>query len=408
MNIKSYLHLLWKGFSSLLTAKRAIAGSTTILLGTSLAFILTLLFPLLKPNEELLKTYAKNSLPIHAKAMGIVVGIALVAILVSVVEKLWRSLRLGLMSLSMSIWVACIAIFWLSVELHHFRLAITIVVGPVIMALLMNLFRNRQVRDQGRSLERSEVDLPLPENGQDLLGRIDTVNAVVAQILLEHPPIIAITAPYGNGKTSFLNLVLGSLRKLSDKDRPIIVKFTPWLAADPNNLILSLLNSIVIEMKKRYFVPGMKRDAFEYARTLLTAIPKFDRLKTFFSEPSQEEQIARLAQRISATDRRVLVVLDDLDRLQSIELETVFKVLGGSDAFSNLTFVCCFDRTALVHILEVTRPNQDTSTFIEKFFQSIVPLPEIDAVQLKELFFAENDCHRKSIWPACFGFTEGN
>jgi KAP family P-loop domain len=386
MNIKSNPHFNWNQFSALLTARRAIRGSTTIILGTGLAFILRLLFSLLKLNEELLRAYAKGSLPIHAMAMGIVIGIACLLILVSIAEKLWRSLRLGLLSFSMPIWVACIAIFWLSIESHYFRLAITMIFGPVIVALLINLFRNRPVKDQRQALEGTEVDLPLPENGQDLLGRMDIVNAVVAKILLEHTPIIAITAPYGNGKTSFLNLVLGGLRRLNDRDRPIIVKFSPWLAADPNNLILSLLNSIVIEMKKNYFVPGLKRDAFEYARTLLTAIPKFDRLKTFFSEPSQEEQIARLAQRISATDRRVLVVLDDLDRLQSIELETVFKVLGGSDAFFNLTFVCCFDRAELVRILKVTRPHQDINTFIEKFFQSVIPLPEIDAIQLKELF----------------------
>jgi len=83
-------------------------------------------------------------------------------------------------------------------------------------------------------LEGSEVDLPVPEDGQDLLGRAETIDALDAKILLESPPIIAITSDYGYGKTSFLNLLLGRLRKLDDQARPIILKFNPWLLADQN------------------------------------------------------------------------------------------------------------------------------------------------------------------------------
>ena len=154
-----------------------------------------------------------------------------------------------------------------------------------------------------------------------------------------------------------MNLALGKLRKLEELDRPIIVKFSPSLAADANGLIISLLNSIVVEMSKQYVIPGLRRDAFDYARTLLAVMPKAERFKAFLSEPSQEEQIARLARRISATDRRVLVVLDDLDRLQASELEAVFKVLRGSDAFVNVMFLCCFDQEKyLVDLSPGVRP----------------------------------------------------
>ena len=132
----------------------------------------------------------------------------------------------------------------------------------------MNSLHKQPAQDKAQVRDGTEVDLPLPENGRDLLGRGEIVDQLVATILLEQPRIIAITGGYGQGKTSFLNLVLGRLRKSDEGDRPIIVTFNPWLAADPNSLTLSLLNSIVIEMRKNYFVAGLKRDAFEYARTL--------------------------------------------------------------------------------------------------------------------------------------------
>jgi KAP family P-loop domain len=384
------VNIRWKQFSRFLAV---------VILGTGAAFLLLLLIPLIKPNGEILKTYGKQSLPIHSIVMAIVVGVAFVVILLGSLGKAWRSLRLGLVPFSSTIWFVCILIFWLSVELHVLWLAIAAIASPGAVALLIKGLRKHPKQNQSKGQEDFETDLPVPENGRDLLGRGETVETVVAKILLERPSIMAIIAPYGDGKTSFLNLLLGKLRKSEETDRPIIVKYNPWLAADPNNLVLSLFNSIVVEMRKTYFIPGLKRDALEYARTLLSAIPQLDRLKTFLQEPSQEEQIEKLAKRISATDRHILVVMDDLDRLQSSELETVFKVLRGSDAFVNLTFVCCFDRGELVQILRATRPHQDTDAFIEKFFQSIIPLPAIDSANLRDLFSQKIDMivHRHNL-----------
>ena len=116
--------------------------------------------------------------------------------------------------------------------------------------------------------------------------------------------------------------------------------------------MLALLNSIVQEINKNYLIPGLQRDAMEYARTLLSAIPKLDSLKKVLAEPSQEDRIRALTVRISATGRQVLVILDDLDRMAAKELETVFKVLRGSETFVNFTFVCSFDRRELIHMLE--------------------------------------------------------
>src|SRR5215472_3507517 len=72
--------------------------------------------------------------------------------------------------------------------------------------------------------------------------------------------------------------------------------------------------------------------------------------------------------------------------MEAKELETVFKLLRGSESFLNFTFVCSFDRTELCKILGTNRPSQVIDNFIEKFFQLVVPLPKVDFVQLPDLF----------------------
>jgi hypothetical protein len=360
----------------------------TVALGTGVAFSIGLLFPLFQDDETLLWSYAKHSIPNHSLALSVVIVVALLIAITLSMQKLWRSLRLGLVPYSLSTSFLVVVIFWLLVFARQPRVAIAVISGAAIGAFSID-FLKRTANDVPPFFKGGETDLPLPEDGQDLLGRGDAVEGLIFKIVYERPAIIAITAPYGRGKTSFVNLALGKLRKLEDLDRPIIIKYSPWLAADQNSLVLSLLNSVVTEMQRSFFIPCLREDASGYARTLLTAIPKFDLLKHFLTEPSQEEQINRLARRISATRRRILIVLDDLDRLQSGELETLFKVLRGSEAFVNVTFVCCFDKTELTKILEVSRPHQDIQLFLDKFFQSTIPLPETDTSHLGAFFTQE-------------------
>jgi hypothetical protein len=357
------------------------------LTGTVVAFLISLLFPLVKPDEELLKIYVRQSLPPHAIAMGMVAGVLSLTIIILIMgKKVWHSLRLGLVRFPTSAWGVCITVFWLLIAGHRNRPALGIILGATALALLSNFLRKRAANVRARVSEVIENDQPVPENGEDLLGRRSIIDTLIARILFEQPLVIAVTAPYGDGKTSFLNLVVGEMRKVDVKDRPIIVKFSPWLAGDSNAVVLSLLNSIVSEMNKSYVVPGLKRDVVGYARTLLSVIPKVERLSALLSEPSQVDRVNSLAKRISETNRRVLVVLDDLDRMEAKELETVFKLLRGSESFVNFTFVCSFDKAELGRILKANRPHQEIDNFLEKFFQLFVPLPPVDYAQLRDLF----------------------
>ena len=383
----TFLHR-WKPLGKFVSAENIAGWLTAVAAGTLIAFLLRFLYPLVVPDEQILGACVRRSLPLHAVAMALSICTAIIGVIIlTAVARIWRSLRLGLIRLPLWFWVCVFSGFWLFLESHHYRFAVGTVVGAVVLSLLIRACARQTADTPARQDSQIfDPDLPVPENGEDLLGRRPLVEELVSRILLEKPLVIAVTAPYGVGKTSFLNLVVGEIRKAAPEQLPIIVKFSPWLAGDSNALVLSLLNSIVSEISKSYFVPGLKRDAMEYARTLLKIIPKLDSLKGVLSETPQEDRILGLARRISATGRRILVVLDDLDRMDATEVGTVFKMLRGSKAFGQFTFLCSFDRTELIRILEATRPKQDVGTFIEKFFQVPMPLPPIDSAQLQEVF----------------------
>jgi hypothetical protein len=310
-----------------------------------------------------------------------------VAALKNLPAKIWHSLRLGLVPISNWVWAIATAAFWIAYERHRTGVAwgsLASAAAVSITAYLIGKASTSGADRRGTGL--LDPDLPVAEGGEDLLGREGMIESLVSTILLEPPAVIAVTGGYGDGKTSFLNLAIGELRKSREIQVPIIVRFSPWLAGDSNALVLSLLNSIVAEVRSNYVVPGLSADAARYARALLSAIPWTERLKDVISEPSQEGRIDALVNRVAKIRNRVLVVLDDLDRVEAEELETVFKILRGSDTLSNVTFLCVFDKKEVALVLKKTRPQQDTPTFIEKFFPLEFHLPEIGSDELQRFF----------------------
>ena len=366
-------------------AVRLLVGTTV---GTAFAYLFLLFLPFEKNAEHAIDPLLKLRLPSNTTAQGIVVLLLLLAIVLftRLPSKLWRSLRLGLLTGLDLIWAPTVAASWIAYQFRHPILAFSTLALAALLIAAVHLIGRRPRASRQAAQPTLEPDLPVPEDGQDLLERQELIESVVSTILLEPPPIIAVTGRYGDGKTSFLNLAIGELSRSQEIEVPIIVRFSPWLAGDSNVLVLSLLNSIVAEIKRDLLVPGLSGDAARYARTLLSAVPWTERLKDFIGEPSQEGRIDALVNRIARVRRRLLVVLDDLDRMEAKELETVLKLLRGSDKLSNITFLCAFAKVEVSRILMTTRPHQDTELFIEKFFPVEFRLPEIDSAQLKTFF----------------------
>jgi hypothetical protein len=365
----------------------AIRVLSVIAAGTFIAYLISLLYTFIKTSKHVFESYLNAPLPLPTAAQAIAVLVSVLAIgILKLGTKIWRSLKLGLVPVIGWTWILSVAAFWVLITSHHHLLAGSSMAAAAALTLLVDAIGTDSGKTEKIVTNVLELDLPIQEDGEDLLGRVDIVENLVSKILFEQPMVIAVTGSYGEGKTSLLNLTIGKVKRLDQEEVPIIVRFSPWLAGDSDILVLSLLNSIVAEIENRYLVPGLNRDAIQYARTLLSAIPKATRLKEFFAEPSQEGRITALAKRIRRTGRRVLIVLDDLDRMEAKELETVFKLLRGSETLSTFTFLCSFDKAELALILKANRPYQDTGAFIEKFFQLSIPLPKVDSSQLWEIF----------------------
>lgn len=88
-------------------------------------------------------------------------------------------------------------------------------------------------------------------------------------------------------------------------------------------------------------------------------------------KPSQDQQIGELQRNLSRLPIRVVVLLDDVDRMRRKELDVLFKLLRGVPEFPQFTYVCAFHRDSLVQTLrsnDSVKGREEAELFLEKFF----------------------------------------
>jgi hypothetical protein len=189
--------------------------------------------------------------------------------------------------------------------------------------------------------------------------------------------------PFGEGKTSALNLLGASLNSRPDL---IVITFSSWLPGDEQTLAFSLFGTIAEQIKSRYVIPGLSNELDRFARLLAGTVPKIgETLRKFFEEPSQVEQLRRLTGLLRELPIRVVVLVDELDRMDREELHLLLKAIRGVVDLPNITYVCAFNRIAVIRLISENDPLYGQS-YLEKFFPMQLPLPRADQELLSTLF----------------------
>jgi hypothetical protein len=230
-----------------------------------------------------------------------------------------------------------------------------------------------------RGTKPIESDDPIKDWCEDILDRVQIVNALTFNLLIARSPVVALFAPLGAGKTSVLNLLRRHL-----EHKAIVVSFSTWLPGSGEVLTASLLSDIAEKCSRTYIVPGLRRKTRKLAGALARSIPPFSAFSDLISDTTQQEDIEILSTAITRLPKRVIVLLDELDRMDSEEVSSLVKVLRGISASPNLSFVCAGDRRRIEEAL-MGEFDATTHEYFEKFFPVSVSMAELDAAALREL-----------------------
>jgi hypothetical protein len=237
-----------------------------------------------------------------------------------------------------------------------------------------------RVAQQSKSTANIELTLsddPIETWAEDALGRASMVDNISAKIMIARNPVIGVFGKFGSGKTSILNLLREHLG-----GKAIVVSFTTWLPGSQETLSAYLIADIANECKKHYMVPGLSKSARRLANALSKTVPLLQGYSELFPSPTQRDDIESMKTTLARLPKRVVVLLDELDRMEREEILTLLKVIRGISTLPNLSFVCALDIEEVIRIVRKDT-NAENATYFDKFFPVSVPVPEIDGSALQ-------------------------
>ena len=221
-------------------------------------------------------------------------------------------------------------------------------------------------------------DTPIDSPNSDRLDRMSFVRSfaqAVRAVQGKDSVVLALAGPWGSGKSSLLNLVDQELS--GDEVPPLVVRFNPWWFTRTGRLITAFLEQLGAAASRPECVEYLGV-ATEWLSQLAASIETPGRGEAGFDAGARD--IERLREKLngvfSRCPRRVLVFMDDVDRLLPEEMTQLLLIVRAVADFPQITYVLTFDHDVVSQAIS-NRLGVDGRTYLEKvvLLQIDVPMP---------------------------------
>ncbi|OZF01006.1 hypothetical protein CH300_18735 [Rhodococcus sp. 15-1154-1] len=249
------------------------------------------------------------------------------------------------------------------------------------------------------------TDEPVTTREADDFGRDGFARHVARLVSETHSwessTVFGLTGPWGSGKTSLISLIETAF---NDPHQPVdsdyeVVWFTPWAAQDVGGLLGEFFSALAKTFPRRKGKTARKAFARLLAIAAPTAsvIPIAGAAVTATAEAVAEALVSKepwdqafedATKRIRIGGKKILVVVDDVDRLQTNELLAVLKVVRLLGRFPGVQYLLAYDHDSLIHTLINASAAKNTAAarrYIEKMIQYPVPIPALIGAQIDTL-----------------------
>ena len=241
------------------------------------------------------------------------------------------------------------------------------------------------------SIRGFEVECPCTFKDNDLLGRRKEARDLAEKIFQTDTSnaafTLGLTAPWGAGKTSFMLTMKDYLEK-RHSDETILLDFNPWMYRKAPNL-----TQIFFEELSRALAPYSSALASGFTRYVDHILDKDDSawiqlgarlLPQGFKAKRTSEQYEFLKKEICKLGRKIVIFIDDVDRLDGEELVELFSLIRNSSlSFPNMSYILTYDKEYVASQLQ-NKFDAHTYRYMEKIVQVEYLLAKTTPEQLEE------------------------
>lgn len=276
-------------------------------------------------------------------------------------------------------------------------------------------------------------DAPLENPREDRFRRWPFAQRIAQAIKARRDPsslVIAIYGAWGDGKTTVLNFVEQALNANRGQLRPICLRYNPWQFSTEEQLLSGFFRTLA-EAWDAARAPGEQQLGdllHSYLVTLLgTRSPDATRSKVAAAraaadrvkappaakgraEPPTAGNLNALKRRIDALllqgRQKIVVLIDDVDRLAKTEIHVLFRLIKLTADFRNVVYLLAFDPELVAASLGERYGRGDPEagrSFLEKIIQVPLDLPYVDAETLGRFAF---ECIEEALRVSGIALTE--
>jgi energy-coupling factor transporter ATP-binding protein EcfA2 len=246
-------------------------------------------------------------------------------------------------------------------------------------------------------------DDPIHDASQDLLQRTELADAFAVEICrtsAKHGAVVALTGKWGSGKTSLANLTCRALDRVHDVQ---VVEFNPWFFSGTDQLMRFFFDELAGQLRDGRRLKDKLKGA---GRTVAERLGKYSAAlsplkfvpgagvilegasavaagtsKLLGEGPETiHEQRAQLTELLDKLPGRIVVFIDDIDRLSRQEIRDLFRLVRLTGSFPNIVYVLCFDREVVETAL--TDEAVKGSAYLEKIVKMSVEVPPLPSQAL--------------------------
>lgn len=267
-------------------------------------------------------------------------------------------------------------------------------------------------------------DRPIQSEDEDRFGfsaLAERIADALTSQAAERGFVFGLEGKWGSGKSSLLALILKHL-SARKKTEVSVVEFRPWLIGDRDQLLAALFEDLAKAVAEAEHAAGnatgtsvraVKGVADQIrsfaghlapvgklaslAGLIVPGATQFGDIVSKIAEaaaeraegPSLVEQKEKLSEALRQLGCRIVVTIDDVDRLEPAEVRELLRLVRSVADFPNVTYLLCYDARALERAIETSTGVTNGAAFLEKIIQTEVAVPRPESFALRRWFLAE-------------------
>jgi len=208
--------------------------------------------------------------------------------------------------------------------------------------------------------------------------------------------VLSVEGSWGSGKTSALAMIEELLGQ--DETSPTVVRFNPWLVGDRDSLLRHFLSKLAEAAKLTDNAKAGKKAAkelktyakvFDVVKLIPGAEPWASLVKSVienvgeatgsiaeYKTPDIEEHKTKVEEALKKLEHRIVVFIDDIDRLFPLEVFEMIRIIKAVGDLPNVAYVVAWDHRYVTEALAAANVPQSGS-YLDKIVQIRMPLPAL-------------------------------